>query len=87
MLLNFGIDRIGRRPVIFFGILGVGITTLLFGLSTSFPMMVLFRALSGLCAGNVSVMQSVIGEITDSSNQAIALPLYGLAWPLGSVLG
>ncbi|KAF7972101.1 hypothetical protein HWV62_18922 [Athelia sp. TMB] len=80
-------DRVGRRPVIFTGVIMVGFSTLLFGLSTSFPMMLITRALAGLFAGNVSVMHSVMGEITDASNQAIALPIYGLAWPLGSVIG
>ena len=65
----------------------VGFSTLLFGLSTSFPMMLITRALAGLFAGNVSVMHSVMGEITDATNQAIALPIYGLAWPMGSVIG
>ncbi|KAF7972102.1 hypothetical protein HWV62_18924 [Athelia sp. TMB] len=80
-------DRVGRRPVIFTGVIMVGFSTLLFGLSTSFPMMVVTRALAGLFAGNVSVMHSVIGELTDASNQAIALPIYALAWPMGSVIG
>ncbi|KZP32639.1 MFS general substrate transporter [Athelia psychrophila] len=80
-------DRVGRRPVILCGILGVALTTLLFGLSTSFYMMLITRGLAGLCAGSISVMQSVVGELTDASNQAIAIPIFGLTWPLGSILG
>lgn len=86
-MLNQYADRVGRRPVILCGITGVALTTLLLGLSTSFPMMIVVRAMAGLCAGNVAVMHSVVGELTDASNQAIALPFYGISWPLGSVIG
>ena len=32
-------------------------------------------------------MHSALGELTDHTNQAIAFPIYGLAWPLGSTIG
>lgn len=32
-------------------------------------------------------MHSTLGELTDATNQALAFPIYGLAWPLGSVIG
>lgn len=32
-------------------------------------------------------MHSIIGEITDSTNQATAFPIYGLCWPLGAIIG
>ena len=41
----------------------------------------------GLFSGNVAVIHSVLGEITDSTNQATAFPLYGLCWPLGAIIG
>ena len=43
--------------------------------------------LGGLFSGNIAVIHSVLGEITDSTNQAIAFPLYGLCWPLGAIIG
>ena len=42
---------------------------------------------AGFFSGNVAVVHSIIGEITDSSNQAIAFPIYGLCWPLGAIIG
>jgi MFS family permease len=78
---------VGRRPVILFGITGIAVTTVLFGLSKSLPMMLIARALAGLCSGNTAVIHAVVGELTDASNQAVALPLYGLVWPLGSIIG
>ncbi|KZP26895.1 MFS general substrate transporter, partial [Athelia psychrophila] len=80
-------DRIGRRPVILSGLIGVAATTFFFGLSKSLPIMLLCRALSGLSSGNAAVMQSFVSEITDSSNFGLAAPLFGLSWPIGSIIG
>jgi MFS family permease len=50
-------------------------------------MMLIARAFGGLCSGNTAVIHAVVGELTDPSNQALALPIYGLVWPLGSIIG
>ncbi|KAG1736727.1 major facilitator superfamily domain-containing protein [Suillus lakei] len=80
-------DIIGRRPVIFLGIIGLAVTTLMFGLSKSLASVLVARCLGGLFSGNIAVIHSVLGEITDSTNQMVALPIYGLTWPLGSIIG
>jgi len=80
-------DVIGRRPVIFIGIIGVSLATLLFGLQRSLSGILLVRCIGGFFSGNTAVIYSVLGEITDSTNQAIALPIFALAWPVGSVIG
>ncbi|KAG1879286.1 major facilitator superfamily domain-containing protein [Suillus tomentosus] len=80
-------DVIGRRPVIFLGIIGLVITTLMFGLSKSLASVLVARCLGGLFSGNIAVIHSVLGEITDSTNQMVAFPIYGLAWPIGSIIG
>ncbi|OSD01624.1 MFS general substrate transporter [Trametes coccinea BRFM310] len=80
-------DLIGRRPVVLFGIFGIGLSTLFLGVSTTLSGVILARCIGGLFSGNIAVIHSVLGEITDSSNQAIAFPLYGLCWPLGAIIG
>ncbi|KZP15464.1 MFS general substrate transporter [Athelia psychrophila] len=80
-------DRIGRRPVILWGNAGAAVATFLFGLSRSLPTMLAFRAMAGLCSGNAPVMHSVIAEITDSTNFALALPIYSTAYYTGNILG
>ncbi|KAG8991134.1 hypothetical protein FRB93_002914 [Tulasnella sp. JGI-2019a] len=80
-------DRIGRRPVIVSGLTGVCIGSLCFGLSTSLWQILLFRATAGLLSGNVAVIKSMIGEITDDTNQARAYPLESVTWAVGCVLG
>ncbi|KAF8607067.1 MFS general substrate transporter, partial [Ceratobasidium sp. AG-I] len=79
-------DRIGRRPVLLFGLCGVVGSTILFGLSGSFTMMLVSRTLSGVLNGNVAVIKSVLGEITDESNQGAAFVYLPLCWSLGSLI-
>lgn len=81
------IDRIGRKPVILLGISGVALSTFLFGIARSFWFAVFARSLAGALSGNSAVVQSVVGEITDESNQAEAFPLMGLSWSLGCIIG
>jgi len=80
-------DIIGRRPVIIVGIIGIAVTTVLFGLSDSLTEVLISRCIAGLFSGNIAVIHSVLGELTDPTNQALAFPIYGLAWPLGSIIG
>ncbi|KAF5367210.1 hypothetical protein D9757_012213 [Collybiopsis confluens] len=80
-------NRIGRRPVILVGTLGVALSTIYLGLSSSLTELLLSRAIGGIFGGTVSVVQSVVGEITDASNHAAAFPIYGLVWPIGGITG
>ncbi|TFY82285.1 hypothetical protein EWM64_g1724 [Hericium alpestre] len=80
-------DRIGRRPVIFMGIMGMAVANIFFGLSNTLAGLIVARCLAGLSSGNVAVIHSVLGELTDATNQAIAFPIYGLVWPLGAIVG
>ncbi|KAF8558452.1 MFS general substrate transporter [Imleria badia] len=73
------LNIIGRRPVILMGIFGIAATTLVFGLSKSLA--------AGISSGNTAVIHSVLGEITDASNQAAVVPIYGIIWPLGGIVG
>ncbi|KAF8607066.1 MFS general substrate transporter, partial [Ceratobasidium sp. AG-I] len=79
-------DRIGRRPVLLFGLCGVVGSTILFGMSRSFTMMLISRALSGALNGNVAVIKSVLGEITDETNQGAAFAYLPLCWSIGSLI-
>ncbi|KAG9077657.1 hypothetical protein FS749_010433, partial [Ceratobasidium sp. UAMH 11750] len=80
-------DRIGRKPVILFGTFGVSLCAALFGLSSTFVHMVGARTLAGLLSGYVAVLHSVLGEMTDETNQAAVYPIYSLCYPIGSFIG
>ncbi|KAJ7464027.1 major facilitator superfamily domain-containing protein [Mycena latifolia] len=80
-------DIIGRRPVILAGALGMTMVSSLFGLSRSLVQILALRAISGLFAGNSAVYQTILAELTDSTNQATAYPIYGGIYPLGATVG
>ena len=44
-------DKIGRKPVLIFGLAGTGLSMLIFGFARSFPVALLARALGGLLNG------------------------------------
>jgi MFS family permease len=44
-------DKIGRKPILLTGMAGTGLSMLLFGLSSSFPVALFARALGGLLNG------------------------------------
>ncbi|CAE6472936.1 unnamed protein product [Rhizoctonia solani] len=80
-------DRIGRRPVLMFGLFGQALSVFLFGLSKQFWQLVVSRALSGALNGNVGVAKSMVVELTDETNQAQAFAFTPMVWSLGSTLG
>lgn len=88
-LLVVIIDRIGRRPVILVCTTGLAIATILFGLSSSLPMMLAIRATAGLFSGNAAVMHAVIGDIANSAvnDSGWTVAVYTMVWPAGIVLG
>lgn len=77
----------GRRPVIIIGTVGLSISTILFGLTSNLSQILITRCLAGTFSGIAAVLHSVLGELTDQSNQALAFPIYGLFWPLGNIVG
>ncbi|KAJ7669124.1 major facilitator superfamily domain-containing protein [Mycena rosella] len=80
-------DIIGRRPVILGCSLGMSMVSSLFGLCRSFPQLLALRAITGLLAGNGAVYQTILAELTDSTNQGTAYPIFGGIYPLGATVG
>jgi MFS family permease len=80
-------DRYGRRPILLIGLSACTFSSLLFGLSTSFAMLVASRCLCGLFCGNVAIYKTVVGEITDKTNTARSMSLLALMWSVGLTIG
>ncbi|KAJ7284506.1 member of major facilitator superfamily multidrug-resistance, DHA1 sub-family [Mycena rebaudengoi] len=80
-------DRIGRKPVILTGLIGLSMSMYCFGLSRTFWGLVLSRSLNGALNGNIGVIKSMVAEMTDATNIAQAYALMPLAWSTGGVLG
>ncbi|KAI0355607.1 MFS general substrate transporter [Trametes cingulata] len=80
-------DSRGRVPVIFLGTAGTAIFTLLFGVTESFSALLLNRVLAGFFHGITGAIHSVVGELSDETNQSTAFPLYDIISALGFVIG
>ncbi|KAI7957574.1 hypothetical protein MJO28_004669 [Puccinia striiformis f. sp. tritici] len=80
-------DRIGRKPVLLIGLIGVSISTLAFGFSSSFWTMILARSIGGILNGNTAVIKSMVAEITTAENQALAFSLLPTSYAVGSAIG
>jgi hypothetical protein len=72
-------DRIGRKPVLVFSLLGVAISTSLFGLAKTIWQMVLFRCMSGVFAGTIVTIRTMISE---HSTKATQYGILSLLFPL-----
>ncbi|KAF9517138.1 hypothetical protein BS47DRAFT_1291372 [Hydnum rufescens UP504] len=79
-------DRIGRRPVLTIGVLGLAASMFSFGLSTTFLGFILSRAIAGLLNGNSAVTKTMMGEITNDSNRARAFSMIPVTWTMGATL-
>ncbi|KAG8866050.1 hypothetical protein FRC20_009140 [Serendipita sp. 405] len=77
-------DRIGRKPVLLIGLSGLVLSMLSFGLSHTFIGVVISRALAGALNGNIGILKSAVGEITDETNKARAFSYLPLVWYFGS---
>jgi MFS family permease len=88
-VLNWGraADRIGRKPILLGGLLGLVASMLAFGLSTRFWGLVVSRCAQGAFNGNIGVTKSVIAEITDASNVAQAFAFIPFVWSIGVTAG
>ncbi|KAG0699248.1 MFS transporter [Suillus ampliporus] len=80
-------DRIGRKPVLLLGIFGLSVSMLCFGLSKTLFGLILSRCITGALNGNIGVMKSMMGELTDSTNMAQGFALMPIAWSLGATIG
>ncbi|KAG9049772.1 hypothetical protein FS837_009188 [Tulasnella sp. UAMH 9824] len=80
-------DRIGRKPVLLVGLSAYVLGTLLFGTSRSFQQMLLARLSMGALGPNITIIYSILSDITDESNRAKVMPLNEVTWQIGAFLG
>ncbi len=81
-------DRVGRKPILMLGMLGYGLSSLLFGLATQLWMLYAARALSGiLSAATASTAMAYIGDSTSDEDRGGGMGILGAAGGLGLILG
>ncbi len=80
-------DRIGRRPVLMFGLAANSLFFIVFGLSGSLTMAIIDRFLAGAGNGNIAVAKAYIGDISEDDQVAGRMGMLGAAFGLGFMIG
>ncbi|KAM5352873.1 hypothetical protein ACJ41O_005595 [Fusarium nematophilum] len=81
-------DRVGRKPVVLFGLVGVAISSLIFGLAERYWVALLARFVGGALNGNVSVMQTMVAEMVKlPEHEPRAYAVQPFVWTLGGIIG
>ncbi|MBI1772725.1 MAG: MFS transporter, partial [Burkholderiales bacterium] len=80
-------DRYGRRPVLLICVFGLGLNFLLLTQVTNIYWMLVVRAIGGITAGNLSVANAYIADVSSPENRAKALGKIGAMFGLGFICG
>lgn len=80
-------DRIGRRPVILFSLLGASLAHLGFAFAGTFWGLIAARTLAGVFGGNISTAMAYIADITGEKDRSKGMGMIGAAFGLGFILG
>jgi MFS family permease len=83
-------DRVGRRPVLMFGLLGSVVFYTLFGLATvweSLALLFVARIGAGICGATISTAQAYIADVTSLEDRPKGMALIGAAFGLGFTFG
>tara|TARA_B100000700_G_scaffold330634_1_gene457915 strand:- start:795 stop:2129 length:1335 start_codon:yes stop_codon:yes gene_type:complete len=80
-------DRIGRRPVIMFGLLSNTIFFIAFGLAQGLWFALIVRFLAGAGNGNIAVARAYIGDVSTDEQLKARMGVIGAAFGLGFMIG
>ena len=80
-------DRLGRRPVIMFGLISNSVFFIVFGLSNSLEMAICARFLAGAGNGNIAVARAYIGDISTHDLIPRRMGMLGATFGLGFMIG
>jgi len=80
-------DRVGRRPILFFSLLGSAVGYLFIGFAWTLWMVFAGRIISGITGGNISTAQAYIADVTTRENRAKGMGLFGAIFGLGFIFG
>lgn len=80
-------DRYGRKPVLMLSQFGTFVGFVMLGLANSLPIIFLSRIIDGATAGNLTIAQAAIADVTPPEGRAKAFGVIGIAFGLGFLIG
>ncbi|PFH57849.1 hypothetical protein XA68_14487 [Ophiocordyceps unilateralis] len=86
-LWGYASDVVGRKPVLLAGTLSLVGCFALFGLCQRYWHVVVVHVAMGLLNGNAACVPTVLGEVTDRSNQSKAFTYLPVIYSLGGITG
>jgi DHA1 family tetracycline resistance protein-like MFS transporter len=86
-ILGQASDKVGRKKILVISQIGTCIGFIILALSNSLFLIFLARIIDGLTAGNISVAQAYISDVTEPKDRTKAFGLLGSAFSLGFIIG
>lgn len=80
-------DRYGRRPILFFALLGSALGYFIVGFANTLVVVFIGRIVSGITGGSLGTAQAYIADVTTKENRARGMGLFGAAFGLGFIFG
>ncbi len=80
-------DRVGRRPVLIVSQIGTCAGFIVLALSNTLWMVFLARIIDGVTAGNLSIAQAYIADVTAPEDRAKSFGIVGIAFGIGFLIG
>lgn len=80
-------DRVGRKPIMLVGTTLLAICFAFFGFCDRYWQVLVVHVAMGLLNGNAAVVPTVLGEVTDRSNQSRAFTWLPVMYSIGGITG
>ncbi|MCX5788522.1 MAG: MFS transporter [Elusimicrobia bacterium] len=80
-------DRHGRRPLLIVSQLGTFAGFIILGFARTLPLIFFSRFLDGITAGNLSLAQAYISDVTEPEERAKSFGIIGIAFGMGFLFG
>jgi len=80
-------DRVGRRPVLLVSIFMTAAAFLVYGVASSFTVLLASRLFAGAATANIAIARAYVADVTAPGDRARGMGLIGAAFGLGFVLG
>lgn len=80
-------DKVGRRPVLLYSLIGTSIGFLVMGFAHALWLLFVARIIDGITGGNISTAQAYIADVTPPDQRSRGMGLIGAAFGLGFIVG